>query len=49
MKKGQFKKTEKFNNVFTMMDFCYKKGLTDDNSILEESAKEPGVYILYYN
>ena len=49
MKTSGFRFTKEFDNVFAMMNFCYKKGLTNDNSILERSEKDEDIYILYYN
>ena len=48
MKSGDFKHSTQFTNMFTMMDFCYKRGLTNNNSILEQKGDED-IYILYYN
>jgi len=48
MKTDDFKCSIKFTNMFTMLNFCKKRGLTTDNSLLVEI--EPGaVYTLYYN
>ena len=48
MKTDAFRCSIKFTNMFTMLNFCKKRGLTTDNSLLVEI--EPGaVYTLYYN
>ena len=49
METSDFNFTKEFDNMFAMMDFCYKRGLTNDNSILERSEKDEDIYIFYYS
>lgn len=42
-----FKTRKEFVNVFTFMDFCYKKHLTDENSICWINPTGSGCIIAY--
>ena len=42
-----FKTLKAFANVFSFMDFCYKKHLTDDNSICWINPDGSGCIIAY--
>ena len=47
MKATDFTYKKTFYNVFSMMQFCYKRRLTCDNSLLVDN--EYGTHCLYYN
>lgn len=47
MKTSDFIHKRTFDNVFSMMQFCYKRHLTCDNSLLVDN--EDGTHTLYYN
>ena len=47
MKATDFTHKKTFDNVFSMMQFCYKRRLTCDNSLLVDN--EDGTHCLYYN
>lgn len=50
MKASDFRFTKEFDTVFEMLIFCYKRGLSNENSMMEQKGDEDGdIYILYYN